>query len=126
MEKKEIKILVYKRTRINWRSLKRWNRHTRDKVNPYAWRPRTHKLRMPTSIDNKKKLGEWMYRNFGYGMFRISGFTKGYTKTRIRFITIARLEIQRVGTKDSKDNYVAVFSDLSGLARYGFWKKEQP
>ena len=120
--KRTIKVLVYQIMSMQNASLKNWDKNLRNKIMRLVHVPRNHITEMPTTINNKKKFADWIYDYFGTGKFRVSGYTKGYTKTRTRWITIARIELEPLNASNEEQNYRIKDIKLPVLSRYWFWK----
>lgn len=119
--KSEIKILVFEERAMKKEGVKQWRKKMRHKLRRIVFVPLTHVQRLPVSINTRKKLGIWMSDNFGAGTFVIRGWTKGYTKTRVKFVRLARLKIKEIRSPDVESRYNVSFYDCSGISRYKFW-----
>ena len=120
--KSEIKILVFKVEEMSKEGIQQWNKNLRHRIKRIVYVPLTHIQRLPVSVNTKDKLGDFMSEQFGAGTFVIRGWTKGYTKTKVKFTRLAKLKIDQVRGSDLEDKYKITFYDTSGISRYKFWR----
>ena len=119
-----IKVLVYEERIMSREGMIQWNKKLRSKIRKIVFVPLPPTRYLSKSINTKTKLGEWMSDNFGEGTFILRGWTKGYTKTRVKFIRLARIKINKIHSQDIEDKHSYSFTSVAGISRHKFWQRE--
>ena len=85
-----------------------------------------HINRLPTRINTKNKLFQFLFSNLGTGFFLIHTYKK-FKKTKSNFgvsLTKNPVKVEIIPRKnpDGTDGFYGVALDIRTLARFNFWK----
>lgn len=111
-----IKVAIYEIREMTELGRRRWGKYGRRKKNlTYNMIPPS--LILPYYVNNDGDLGDWLYSNFGVGLFVIRSWTSCRWTPTGRKLTkdLARVRVR------GPDSFVVL--DKKGLSRYGFWRQ---